>query len=208
MVASVSSPEDLINLALVPIGYRLRIGSIWEGSVASRKALDVYAQTRDAMLSEFDWGFAKRDATMTLLKQAPANGGYVPGVTPWNGATNPAIPYLFEYAYPADCLQARAVKPAPLFFPNVDPQHYVFSVENDHYLNPTQKVILCNVAPPAILAYTGQLTDLSQWDANAIEAFAATIGRRLAPSLVGPEMLKLLMPIEAQDLAVAESREG
>ena len=73
-----TAPEDLINNALARIGYKLRIGSIYEGSAAAKKALDVYGQARDGLLRQNDWGFAERNIAMTLLKSAPAlpGGGY------------------------------------------------------------------------------------------------------------------------------------
>src|ERR1700677_309918 len=104
----VTSPEDLINITLARIGYKGRIGSIWEGSVAAKKVLDIYSQTRDELLRAYDWGFAERNVDLAVLKQAPP-GGYFPPNT-WNPTTYPALPWAFSYTYPSDCLKVRAVK--------------------------------------------------------------------------------------------------
>jgi hypothetical protein len=205
MTASVQSPADLVNLALTRIGYKGRIGNLFEGSPASKKALDVYSQTRDELLREnIDWGFSERNVAMTLLKFAPLTG-YIPPVV-WNPVVNPSLPWLFEYAYPSDALDVRAVKPVPPLVLSFDPQPNVFAVENDNAFTPPQRVILCNV-PGALLTYTGQITDLTTWDADAVEAFAATLARRIGPVLMGPEIIKAEVPDEAQAVMVAREQE-
>lgn len=203
--AAVQSPADLANVALVRMGYKLSVGSLYDGSSAAKKILDIYAQTRDELLRSFDWGFAERNIALTLLKQAPI-GGYVPPAT-WNPATNPPVGYLFEYAYPGDCLKVRSVKPTPLFFPNFDPQPYLFDVANDSNYNPAQRVILCNV-PSALITYTGQVTDPATWDVGFSEQFAASLGRHLGPALVSMQAAQALAGDEQAATMVAEREQG
>lgn len=195
MVASIQTPADLCNDALKRIGSKVRIGNLYEGSAAAKIILDVYGQTRDALLRQKDWNFAERNTDMTLLKSAPV-GGYGPGG--WNSAY-PSIPWLFSYAYPSDCLRVRAIKPQPIFVKNFDPQPHTFSVENDPSFDPPRKVILCDV-PNALLTYTGQITDPLNWEPTFCEAFAANLGRIIAPAIGGLELAKYA----AQDQAVAE----
>ena len=196
MVASVQSPADIVNLSLARIGYPKRIGNLYDGSAAATKALTLYAQTRDELLRQFDWGFAERSVNLTLLKSAPANG-YVPPVY-WTPAY-PILPWMYEYAYPSDCLKVRSIRATPPILINPDPQANLFSVDNDVALTPPVKVILANVQN-AILVYTGQITDPAQWEADFVEALAASLGRRLAPSLVNMDFTKL----EVQDEEVAK----
>jgi len=205
MVASAQSPADLANLAFVRMGYKLRIGSLYDGSLAAKKILDVYGQTRDNLLRDGDWGFAQRYVAMTLLKSAPA-GGYIPP-TMWNPATNPPLGYLYEYSYPSDCLKVRAVQPTPLFALNYDPQPVVFSIDNDSNYTPAQRVILCNV-PSAVLVYTGQVTDPATWDVGFTESLAATLARHLAPSLVGMQGAQMAAADEGQAKMQAEMEQG
>lgn len=210
MVAAVTSPEDLINNTLARIGFKRRLGSIWDGSDVAKKALDLYAQTRDELLRTQDFGFARRDVGMTLLKQAP-QAGYVPGVTNWDPTTNPPPPWGYEYAYPSDCLRVRAVKPVPMFVPSFDVRPYVFAVDNDNAVpSAPVKVILCNVAPPAILTYTGQITNPAEWEADFVEVFATALGRRLAPLFGsdGLETVKMVAADEAQADAAADTTQG
>lgn len=205
MVASLQSPADVVNAALTRIGYRLRVSNLFDGSDAAKKALDIYGQTRDELLRQNDWGFAERNVAMTLLKSAPVSG-YVPP-NGWAGATNPPIPWAFEYAYPDDCLKVRAVKPTPIFIPPYDPAPYVYSVANDNYYSPARKVLLCNVVD-AMLVYTGQVTNPSTWEADFTEAISAALARRLAAGLGGAELVKLEMTDEAMTQGVAEREQG
>lgn len=128
MVASVQNPADIINIALRRMGYKLRVGSLLDGSEAASQALDIYAQTRDELLRAGEWGFAERNVSLTVLKAAPA-GGYFPP-TFWSN-TYPPIPWGYEYAYPDDCLKVRALKPAPLFLFDPDPQPNLYAIAND-----------------------------------------------------------------------------
>jgi hypothetical protein len=206
MTFACQSPEDVINVALMRIAYPFRVANIYEGSRAAAAALDIYVQTRDELLRQGNWGFAERNVALTLLKQSP-QGGYIPPNT-WNPGSNPPVPWLFEYAYPDDCLKVRAVKPTPLFVPNFDPQPFVYDVANDSYETPPVKVILCNVAA-ALLVYTGQITDPTTWEADFTEAMAAALARRLAPMLSPqPEIAKLEGGDEAVSKQLAEMEQG
>lgn len=204
MATVIRDPADVVNLALARIGYKDRIGNIYEGSAPAKAALDVYSQTRDEILRIEDWGFAGRDMVMTLLKQAPVEG-YFP--TPWDPALHPPIGFLFEYAYPDDCLKVRAIKPSAIFALNYDPQPRPFRITNDAAYAPPRRVILSNVEN-AVLVYTGQVTDPKTWEPNFVEAFSAALGRRLAPLLSGPDMTRLAVQDEAVQTQIASMTQG
>jgi hypothetical protein len=63
--------EGICNQALDVIGYTRHIGNIYEGTKAARIALNLWKQTRDALLSSIAPDWAKIDAPLTLLKSAP-----------------------------------------------------------------------------------------------------------------------------------------
>lgn len=184
MSAVLTSPGDIVNAALARIGHKERVGSLYDGSMAAKIALDLYGQTRDAMLRAGDWGFARRDVALTLLKSAPA-GGYA--VTSWSTAY-PPLPWSYEYTYPSDCLKVRAVRATPPFIPDFDPQPAIFDTPNDSGFSPPRKVIVCNIAS-AICTYTGQITDPSTWEASFTEALIDGLGELLAPAL-NPQALQ------------------
>jgi hypothetical protein len=205
MALVITSPADMLNLSLARIGKKEFIGNLFEGSEAARVALRIYSETRDEMLRAFDWGFAERNANLTLLKFAPAGGYFPPNA--WNPANNPPPPWAFEYVYPSDCLKIRSVKPVPLFVQNFDPQPNVFAIQNDNTFVPAQKVILCNV-PSAMMVYTGQVTDPQTWEADFIDAFAGKLGLRLAPALANMDAAKFEASDAAQSTATAEMEQG
>jgi len=205
-VASViTTVPDVVNLALAGIGRRDRIASIYEGSAAAKAALDIYSQTRDEMMRTVDYGFAERNVNLTVLKWANANGYFPPNQ--WDGTLNPPPGWLFSYTYPTDCLKVRAIKAQPLFPLNYDPQPVVFKIENDNYYTPARKVILCNIES-AQMVYTGQVTDPSTWEASFTEAFAAELGRRLAPALATMDAAKFSAAVAAKATDEADRTEG
>jgi len=201
------SAADVVNLSLARLGYRLRVGSLYDGSAAAKKSLDVYAQTRDVLLRDADyaWPFAERNIVATLLKSAPV-GGYIPP-NQWNPVNNPPLSWLFEYLWPPDCLEVRAVKPQSFFVPNFDPQPNIFAIINDNGFTPPQRAIVCNVSG-AILTYVGQVTDPNQWPPDFTEALAANLARRLAPFVGGPEALKVEAAGEQMSDAMAEAKQA
>lgn len=205
MASIITSPADMVNLAMIKLGRNERVGSLYEGSKWAKAALSIYGQTRDALLRAGDYGFAERNVNASLLKAAPA-GGYTPS-QPWNGTNNPPPPWLYEYQYPADCLKVRSVKPIPIFVMNFDPQPNVFAVENDQYFTPAQKVILCNV-PNAQLVYTGQVTDPATYEADFIEEFADTLARGMALAVANMDTAKFVAAEEGQAAATAMTEEG
>lgn len=203
MVAVVNSVADVVNLALVRLGSKNRIGSIWDGSLEAKVALDCYSQTRDAVLRDGDWGFAERSISLTLLKSAPAS--YVPPNV-WSNAY-PPLPWNFEYAYNDDFIKVRAIKPAPIFVQDFDPKPVVFRIANDDTFTPSQKVILCNV-PNAICIYTAQVTDPTVWEPLFIETLAAALARRMAVGLSGPDMAKAEAADEQVEMGAATASQG
>ena len=180
MPASITSPADVLNLALVRIGYSKAVGNLYDGSDAANKALTIYAQTRDDLIRDGEWDFCRRDVAATLLKSGPDN--YCDH--PWDGATMPAVPWRFSYAYPGDCLKVRRMNPAPGFVFNPAPQPTLFQVANDQYYTPARRVILCNI-PDAILTYAGQVTSPETWPVDFVEALASELAIRLKRGLVG-----------------------
>lgn len=196
MSAVLTNPADIVNAALGRIGYKRRLGSLYDGSEQSARALDIYGQTRDAKLREFDWGFAERDVALTLLKTAPA-GGYTPPLV-WS-STYPILPWKYEYAYPDDMLKLRSLRTTPVFIPEYDPVPIVFRIANDNSYTPAQKVILTDL-PAAVCVYTGQVIDPTTWEPDFTESLIAALGKRLAPVLTSLDAVKM----EAQDEVVTQ----
>ena len=200
MASSLTSPADIVNAALSRVGIQDRVGNLYEGSKQAKNALDIFGQTRDQLLRMGEWPFAQRDAPGNLLKSAPV-GGYVPPNT-WNSSF-PPLPWLYEYEYFSDCINVRAVKPAPIFVPNFSPQPHLFAIANDG----ADRVILSNVAN-AVVTYVGQVTDPLQMPPDFLEAFVAALARRFAPLTGSLDAVKLEAQDEAVETQAAERRQG
>lgn len=205
MATVITTVPDVVNLALAGIGRKDRIASIFEGSTAAKIALDLYSETRDDMLRVEDYGFSERNMNLVLLKSAPPNGYFPPNL--WDGTTNPAVPWLFSYAYPDDCIKVRAIKPQPTFVINFTPQPVVFRIENDNYYTPARKVILCNVEF-AMMTYTGQVTNPSTWEPAFVAAFADELGRKMAQAFANMEAAKMEAALGVRSTQDAVRTEG
>lgn len=202
-MASLQNPADVVNAALVKIGYQNLIGNLRDGSKAANKALTIYGETRDTMMRGGDWGFALRNVPLTLLKQAPANLTYL---TPWTDQY-PPIPWQFEYDYPDDMLRLRSVKPTPVFIPDMDPQPYTWSIYNDTSYTPNKRVILCN-AEAAIASYAARVTDPATWPNDFTSALIDMLGEALAAGLTTPAQEQLAAAEGQRDTQAARMVQG
>lgn len=205
MATSLSSATDVVNASLTRIGWKRPIGNLHDGSDAAQMALQIYGQTRDALLRDGSWGFAQREIILTAIKTAPAS--YVPGVTPWDPSLYPQIGARFEYAYPTDALKIRSVRPVPIFVPNYDPRPWSFSIANDNYYTPARRVILTNLEN-AIAVYTGRVADPTSWQVDFTEALVEALGERLAPALTTLDMAKAEAAESRGDKAMAQMEQG
>lgn len=207
---AIGTPEDALNQALTAIGYRRRIGSVYEGSAAARAGLEIYGQTRDEVLSAGDWSFAQAGGfALTLLKGPPPAGGYNPG-QPWTTAY-PRPPWLYEYAMPSDMLELRAVLPTPDALPVLLPRPARWAVENDNTLATPAKVILTNT-PGALAVYVRRVTNPAQWnDSLFIATLIDMLAKKLAASpllAASPEFLKTLPQEAAAAAALGDRHRG
>jgi hypothetical protein len=205
ILTSIQSPEDAINAALIRIGFTRRIDQIYEGTPAARAAVLIYGQTRDDILRTGDYRFAVRQAALVKLKAAPA-GGYSP-MTPWSAAQYPAVPWIYSYAYPIDCLRLLSLRTAPMIVPVSSPRAVTWSIDNDNSYTPPQKVILTNLGG-ALATYTARVTDLALWDAAAVEALIDALATNLAPALANLDSQKIEEAAEARAANTAEHLEG
>ena len=164
MVASVSSPADVVNLALVILGHPHRVGNLFDGSEAAKAALTIYAESRDEVLRSKDWPFALRQVS-GIASGTPPDG--------WN----------YSWAFPADCLRVRSVTPVAIPSPNYDPQPVQWMVFNDQTHNPPIKVVLSNITPIK-LYYVGQITDMTTWEPLFANAVAQVLATKMAPGLI------------------------
>lgn len=192
---------EIANRALAAIAAKATIANLdLENSTEAKQARLLYDTTRDAMLRGAHWNFATRTLPLSLLKSAPGTPENPTGGA-WNPDTMPAPPWLYEYAYPSDCLLMRCVMPPPSNYQDITPPLFStplsgpipnppsrpapFKVASstDTNSNPIN-VVLCSVQA-AISTYTMRVTVEDLWDASFQEAMAFALGSRLAMTLTG-----------------------
>lgn len=157
MTAVITDAAGVCNLALAKIGYKLRIGSLYDGTLAAKKLLDVYGITRDAVLRAGDWNFAQK--TATLVPSAAA------APYPWTNS----------YTYPADCLRVRSIYDPTAIVDLNNPLPSLWQVADD----PVVGRLILTRAPFSTAVYTVQETDPSEWDPMFLDALATALGRNL-----------------------------
>lgn len=174
--------ESVCNNALDEIGYKRHIGSIWEGTLAARVALDIWGQTRDEMLHMLAPDWSRKDGALVLLSAAPADGY---ATTPWSSAF-PPLPWKYQYAFLPDMVNPLQIKPRLIDLPDWRPRAQSWRLAQNPANSAT--TILTNV-PDAVASYTAQVLDPEVWHddftmlliQNLAKKFAAQFAARQQP---------------------------
>ncbi len=111
-----STPTEIANEALDQAGCNIIIGDLTEGTHAAQVCLRSYSTCRQQLLRAAHWQFARKEAPMVLLADAT-------GQTPDVGTMVPTS-WIYEYAYPIDCLQVICVPWNCQIEPGTPPGNY------------------------------------------------------------------------------------
>jgi hypothetical protein len=185
------TPTDVINIALTQAGIQASISGLGENSAEAQAANILYTPKVQSLFRAANWNFARKQLSLTQLKAATINGVL---------STNPPpVPWLYEYAYPSDCMRARYIIPyfnvsgdiQPPLTTAVSPLipalmgepsiQFIVSQDTDSSGNPV-KVILTNMQN-AILVYTQDITDPGMWDPAFLDAATAYLASWLTNAL-------------------------
>jgi len=71
-----------------------------------------------------------------------------------------------------------------------DPQPVLREDANDQVYVPPRRVILCNLQP-ALLVYTGQVTNPATWPVDFVSLLAARLGANLKRGLMGADLSQI-----------------
>lgn len=210
---------EICNRALQRIGTRSTIASLTEDSNEARACNLIYASTRDEVLSMAFWNFAKKAATLSLIKSAPGTPTNPTGAAQWS-SDFPAPPWQYEYSYPSDCVQFRYIIPqidtgivgTPLFsittgytpFSAIPLSAVRFEIATDSIDGNDVNVILTNQYQ-AIGIYTRRITNPSLFSSNFTEALACAIAGKIAQSLSGDRALRNEM-FQLANIQIAAAR--
>lgn len=203
-----TSEVDIANLALGQAGTRSNISAFVERSREAAEIRLQYPVALESILSGAHWNFARRQMALTLIKSATSGDTTVP------------LPWTYEYAYPADCAQARYILPtvavdASASVPGVPapvtlrapPPRFIISADVDDSGNDI-KVILTN-QPQAVLVYTKRMTNVAMYDGPFIQALAQYLAGRIAIPLTGDRgKMRDCVQLAQQMLIVAQASNG
>ena len=179
---------QVVNSALERIAAQTQITALNDGSGPANAASVVYAPLVQLLLRELDPDFARFTAALVSA-----------------GAATPIPPWAFEYAYPADCLRVRQVRPAVGSYDPNDPQPIRSAVAFDIISAVNTKVVLTNLAS-ALLVYTSSTPTEALWDAAFTEAMVRRLVDPLAMALSGrPDFSKYILETAAAQASTAEA---
>lgn len=177
-----ASEIQICNMALDELDVAA-IQSFTEATKQARVCKRHYEQTRDLLLSKYDWGFARKTATLALLTEE------------YDG-------WDFAYQSPSDCLVPRKIWDSITataynlkFYPEVYSNYKGVKVPFEIRVNSdgSSKVILTN-QEDAVLIYTARITDVNAFDVNFIEALYLKLASKMAyPLRKDPNKAKQLL---------------
>ena len=170
---------DICNMALAYLG-KGRISSIDEQTETARQCKLFYAYTKQRLLRDYAWGFAKRSEKLAQLDAD------VPG---WD----------FVYAYPSKCVAVRKIYNCTeeqdyvtkkirktenrCIMPDEKNKYEIFMV-SDNVLG-----VGCNICE-AWLDYTYDADDANVFSADFVEAFTHMLASNMAIQLTGNMNMK------------------
>lgn len=206
-----ASVASICNQALVSAGARSQINSIDDNTVTARTCKLFYDDTRDELLREAQWGFADKFVTLGLVAYLPGAPGY-PSDTGSNAnqvwlPTYPAPGWLFQYAYPDDCVKANFVIPQGSWgawlaqAQQVGPWQAFQSLAVPFKLSSSNgKTVINTNAQQAIASYTERVTNPALYPPDFVTAFAGRLAFKLVIPLSGDKVLAGLANSKADDL--------
>ena len=210
---------DISNRALLSVGSRSQVSSISpsDGSVEADAISVLFTPTYEALARTAHWNCLSKQASLTM--QAAAQG------TPENplGTTLPLppTPWLYQYAYPSDCLDFGYIVPS---FPSADnsvvPQTtlgnaagtwlptggqipFKVATSFDSHNNVTLCVLTNQDQAQAV--YTVNQPNPATWDSLFQAAMVASLGAFLVPAL-SLSLPLMNLQIKNAEMAIAQAR--
>ncbi len=200
-----TSETQICNFALSSVGTRSTIAALNEDSNEARACALWFAQTRDDMIQQAFWNFARKTATLSLLKQAPGTPGFSGTQSVTWIPDYPAPPWLYEYAYPSDCIQVQFLIPqiatgwtgdVPLFGANVvtsgptwNTPAIPFQPATDTDSGGNDINVILTSQYQAIAVYNRRVTNPSLFSSQFVSAFQALLAARITMALTGDKQL-------------------
>jgi hypothetical protein len=158
-IGGTMTPTDICNQALALINAGL-LYSYEEETEQGRQCRMQYDATRQLVLRQFEWNFARKNERL-VLSAHKING--------WN----------YVYAYPEQCIRILGVIPqGDRFHAESQPEYNIFNIGNN------KKCIVSDV-PLAFIDYIYDVTDLDVWDSISLYMLQCKLASALAMPLTG-----------------------
>lgn len=213
------SEVTICNQALQAIGTRTQIASLTEDGVEARNCNMIFADTRDEILQMAFWNFAKKTAYLSLVKAAPGTPSNAASTATLWSAAYPAPPWLYEYAYPSDCVQMRQIvqqvqntyvgTPYTSGGSNTYPYSVgpgsPFEVSTDADAQGNQQSVILTNQYQAIGVYTMRITNPLLFGAQFAQALVQALAAKLVIALTGQLALANLKFAQANAI-IAQAR--
>lgn len=161
-----SAEVDIYNLALSHVGNAKECQSTTENTAEANACRRYYAQTRDEILEEFAWPFAKVTVALALVE------------------TDPTTEWAFAYRYPVDCLTFRRILSCLRQDTRQSRIPYLMGRDDEGILIYTDAV-------NAVGEYTAVVEDTTQFAPTLVQAIAFKLGYYIAPRITGGDPYKL-----------------
>jgi hypothetical protein len=176
---------QIYNLALARVGHSELVANESEGSIAQITCSLFYEQSRDFVLEDFPWRFAKKRVALAVVSGTP-----------------PAA-WAYQYAVPADCVRIRAIAHPNTRTPRADSK-----IPFERATDGDQQLIFTDLVD-AELIYTCKITDPSKFDASFTSALAYHLASELAIPLRGAsggELAQMMQSAYSQIVRLAAAK--
>jgi hypothetical protein len=169
-----ASKTEIANLAISHLGKGKEIANIeTEKSEEAAACRRFYETAKEATLSDHDWSFASKRATLNLI------------------ASNPNDEWDYSYRYPVDCLSVRRIIGAMRF--DTEASEVKYKIEKDD----TGLLIFSDQAN-AVIEYTENISDPQFFSAEFTLALSFRLASYIAPRLTGGDPFNAKQEMLAQ----------
>lgn len=173
------SDTEICNLALAALGISQTISPLTEASTEAGQCNLFFAQTRDMVLRDFDWPFARQYVALGLVTEAPN--------TDWN----------YAYRYPSGCLAVRRIVGAA----RTETRRIPFVIGSDG----TGRLIYTDELG-ATACITARIENSEFFDPVFVSAFANRLASRIGvPLSRDPKLIDRAYQMYLVDLAAARA---
>lgn len=166
-----ASTVGICNMALQALAVKRQIASITENSTDAVACAAFYDTTRDDILREFNWPFARQYATLVLV------GG--------TSTVPVTLDYQYSYRVPADCLLPRRIQSGNRMDTMETRIPFIVGADTTGGLIFTDfAVVAATAAAPQqpVLEYTAEVLDETKFASDFTQAFAFKLAFYIAPA--------------------------